>query len=66
MKLRLLRFIETLFSIPSAYFGDWADSIDTELHIKKQGEEFVEAEKNVTEPSCLVVKEIRFCIDIFS
>ena len=32
MKLKILRFIESLFSIPSAFFGDWADSIDTQLH----------------------------------
>ena len=32
MKLRFLRFIESLFSYPAAYFGDLADEIDTELH----------------------------------
>ena len=32
MNLRLLRFLETLFAIPAAYFGDKADDIDTELH----------------------------------
>jgi len=32
MKLRFLRFMEYIFSIPAAYFGDLADAIDTELH----------------------------------
>lgn len=32
MKLKILRFLEALFSHPSAFFGDWADSIDTDLH----------------------------------
>ena len=33
-KLRFLRFMERLFSYPAAYFGDLADSIDTDLHEK--------------------------------
>ena len=32
MKLKLLRLMELLFSMPAAYFGDLADDIDTELH----------------------------------
>ena len=32
MKLRILRFLEMLFTYPVAFFGDWADSVDTELH----------------------------------
>ena len=32
MKLRLYRLLETLFSIPAAFFGDLADEVDTELH----------------------------------
>ena len=34
MKLQLLRFLEALFSIPSAFFGDRADAIDIELNEK--------------------------------
>lgn len=32
IKLKLFRFLESLFSIPAAYFGDKADEIDTDLH----------------------------------
>lgn len=32
MKLKFYRFMETVFSIPAAYFGDLADSIDINLH----------------------------------
>jgi hypothetical protein len=32
MKLRMLRFLETVFSIPAAFFGDLADEVDTDLH----------------------------------
>ena len=32
MKLKIYRLLETLFSIPAAYFGDRADEIDTDLH----------------------------------
>ena len=32
MKLRLYRLLETLFSIPAAFFGDLADEVDTDLH----------------------------------
>ena len=32
MKLRFYRLMEAIFSIPSAFFGDKADEIDTELH----------------------------------
>ena len=32
MKLRLYRFLEMIFSYPAGYFGDLADSLDTELH----------------------------------
>jgi len=32
MKLKILRFLESLFSIPAAYFGDWADDCDADLH----------------------------------
>ena len=32
MLLRFYRFMESVFSIPSAFFGDLADSIDVELH----------------------------------
>ena len=31
-KLRFLRFMEGLFSYPATYFGDLADSIDSDLH----------------------------------
>lgn len=30
--LRFFRFMESLFAYPAAYFGDLADSIDTDLH----------------------------------
>ena len=32
MKLIFYRFMEMLFSYPADFFGDLADSIDTELH----------------------------------
>ena len=32
MKLRFYRFMESVFSLPTAYFGDMADSIDNKLH----------------------------------
>ena len=32
MKLKIYRLLETLFSIPTAFFGDLADEIDTDLH----------------------------------
>lgn len=32
MKLKLLRFIEELLYTVGSYFGDYADSIDTEFH----------------------------------
>ena len=34
MKLQFYRFMESVFSIPAAYFGDMADAIDIELHKK--------------------------------
>jgi len=32
MRLTFYRFMESIFSLPAAYFGDLADDIDTELH----------------------------------
>jgi len=32
MKLKLLRFLEGLFSAPAAFFGDLADNVDYKLH----------------------------------
>ena len=44
MKLKILRFIESMFSRPAAYFGDLADEIDIELH-----EQLRKAMKDITE-----------------
>ena len=43
-KLKLFRFMESLFSWPAAYFGDRADSIDTDLHDRLR-----EAMKDISE-----------------
>lgn len=32
MRLRFYRILESLFSRPSAFFGDLADALDVELH----------------------------------
>ena len=32
MRLRFYRFMESMFSLPAAFFGDLADEIDYELH----------------------------------
>jgi len=32
MKLKFYRILESLFSRPAAFFGDLADTIDTDLH----------------------------------
>ena len=34
MKLRFYRFMESVFSIPSAFFGDLADAVDADLHMR--------------------------------
>jgi len=60
MKLRVYRFMESIFSIPAAcfgdmaaYFGDMADSVDIELHKKLRGamKDIIEyRELNVSQP----------------
>jgi len=44
--------MESVFSIPAAYFGNWADSIDVELHerLRKAIKDIEYKELNVSQP----------------
>ena len=58
MKLRFYRFMESVFSLPAAYFGDKADSIDTELHrklreaMKDINYRELKVSQQITQPDC--------------